>query len=103
MSAERLTDAELRALQGHAKRALEGFDANRGAREGESIWHTPGSRVSEGWTPSDLNSLEARHLIEVREEWKDNFVRITERGFATLAADGIVSGTVYRGDAANGD
>lgn len=81
-----MTNSERRALQAHARRALEDFDSQRGARKGEAIWHTPGSRVTEGWTPDDLNALEARGLIEVREEWKDNFVTVTEAGFAALGA-----------------
>jgi hypothetical protein len=88
---DRLSDAQLRALQAHARRALENFDANRGARKGESIWHTPGSRVTEGWTPDDLSALEAWGLILVREEWKDNFVQVTRSGYATLKADGRVT------------
>jgi hypothetical protein len=77
-----LTESERRCLQAHARRALEGVDRNRGARERESVWHTDRSRT---WTPTTLNDLEERGLIFVREEWKDCFVHITEAGFDELA------------------
>lgn len=77
-----LTDAERRCLQAHARRALEGVDRNRGARERESIWHTD---FPPHWTPDTLNGLEKRGLIVVRKEWKDNFVHITEEAFALLS------------------
>lgn len=80
---EPLTESERRALQAHVRRALEGVDSNRGARKNESIWHTD---YPPTWTPADLKSLEARGLILVRCEWKDNFVYVTEAGHAALAA-----------------
>ena len=78
---ERLTDAERRCLQAHARRALEGVDRNRGARERESIWHTD---YPPTWTPTTLNGLEERGLILVRVEWKDCYVHVTEEAFALL-------------------
>jgi hypothetical protein len=86
-SSERLSEAERRCLQGHARRALEAVDVDRGAREGECVWHTKRSRGGLGqalWTPDTLNGLEKRGLILVREEWKDNFVRLTDEALALL-------------------
>lgn len=85
-----LAEAERRCLQGHAKRALERFDENRGAREGECIWHTKNREGGLGeplWTPDTLNALERRGLILVREEWNDNFVRLTDEAFRLLGAE----------------
>lgn len=76
-----LSGEERRALQAHARRSLEAVDQQRGAREGECVWHTDHPPT---WTPPTLNELEARGLIEVRREWKDNFVRVTPEGFAAL-------------------
>lgn len=78
-----LSGEERRALQAHARRALEAVDQQRGAREGECVWHTDHPPT---WTPTTLKGLETRGLIEVRREWKDNFVRITTEGFAALTA-----------------
>lgn len=77
-----LTDTERRCLQAHARRAMEGVDRQRGARTRESIWRTD---YPPTWTPDTLNALEERGLILVREEWKDNFVYVTEEAFDLLA------------------
>lgn len=76
-----LTTTERRAMQSHARRSLEAVDGGRGAREGESIWHLAPPK----WSADTLARLEERGLIEIRREWKNNFVRITESGFDALA------------------
>jgi hypothetical protein len=78
-----LTAEERRCLQAHARRALEAIDRDRGAREGECVWHTD---FPPTWTPDTLAGLERRGLIEVREEWKDNFVRLTDAAMDRLVA-----------------
>lgn len=82
-----VTRAERDALQAFYQRAAEGRDRRFKAREGEALWHTPGPSDTSGrqWTPPDIESLEDKGLITIRREWKDNFVRVTEAGYAVLA------------------
>jgi len=82
MTVEQLTTEERRALQAHARRALEAIDGGRGAREGECVWHTD---YPPTWTPDTMRALEERGLITVRDEWKNDFVTITEAGWSALS------------------
>ena len=65
-----LTDAHRRAYDAHYARAATGEDAKHGAREGEALWHLiPGQ-----WSSDEMFDLKGAGLIEVREEWKHNYV-----------------------------
>jgi hypothetical protein len=72
-----LTDIQRRMLQRFAYESAEAT----GKRYGWARW---GFRPQDHESPDDITQMESAGLIEIREDFMDNWIKLTDAGWAAL-------------------